>query len=933
MPSFAMNCRYALFILVLLLSGYNYSSAQGGSGINGTIVDNPRNTMIDNVTVSVISAKDSILVEFSYSKPNGTFEVTNLAPGSYIVVFSHPDYAEYAEPIRLDKVMPYHSFGKVKMRLKVIVLDEVIIKAKTLPVKLKGDTTEFHAGSYVIQPNDKVEDLLKQLPGIQVDRNGKITAQGQVVSLVLLDGEEFFGDDPKLITKNVRADMVDKVQLYDKKSDQATFTGIQDGIKTKTLNIKLKEDKKKGLFGKGSVGIGSSGYYESQAMVNKFNTSSKLSAYSTFANNGKIGLGSGDRGKLGTSSVQIGPPALISSSSQGSSLESYSGAYDGTGYPSVKMGGVHFDGKWDENRQSINTNYQIGSITVNGKNSSSEQQSMPSKIVNTDVAERFDNHAFRQKLDFVYRVALDQTTNLKVSTAGEDKSFRLDNSYSTTSSAASGGQLNTQNRDVANKGDESSFNASLFLTKKLKKERRTLSFELEESYKKYSTAGYLNSVARFAISSGSGDSLARVSQFKTILTKDFAIAGNITYTEPLSKYFSAVMNYRLVVNNSSAKRNSFNQASDQGYSVLDTIFSNNFNFDQVSNSFGVSVNFFRGGTSLNFGTGIAKVLFRQNDLSESRYFKRNFLFWTPKIFFRTELTRQSAISFTYRASNTQPGIDQLQPVRSNLDPLNITVGNPNLKPSFVNNFNASYNINNSARQQSMLIQADYSRTNSAIINRISFDPVTGKSLLGYENISGVPSFNFRAFAALDKKIIPWDLDLNITLDSRGGSSFNRINEEINRSGSYTYAASIGLGKSKKDRYNVFLSGGPTYSRNVFSLQQDYNNNSGGFSSNVSVRFYLPFGFSVSSDANYLLSNRTQRFDQQSRTILNASLNKVFLKQKNLKLSASGYDLLDQNVQFTRFISGNRIVQADYATIRRYFMLSVVWDFTKFGRTD
>src|SRR5690606_13758002 len=135
--------------------------------------------------------------------------------------------------------------------------------------KIKGDTTEYNAAAFVIQPNAKVEDLLKQFPGIQVDKDGKITAQGQTVTKVLVDGEEFFGDDPTLVTKNLRADMVDKVQLYDKKSDQAAFTGIDDGVKSKTLNIKLKEDKKKGYFGKLSAGI-AKGYYEQQAMANLF---------------------------------------------------------------------------------------------------------------------------------------------------------------------------------------------------------------------------------------------------------------------------------------------------------------------------------------------------------------------------------------------------------------------------------------------------------------------------------------------------------------------------------------------------------------------------------------------------------------------------------------------------------------------------------------
>ena len=182
---------------------------------------------------------------------DGSFSIKGLNPGKFILLMSYPGYADYVEHFTLDSLHQLHNFGNVSMQLKERLLKEVIIKGTAAAIKIKGDTTEFNAAAYTIQPNAKVEDLLKQLPGIQVDKDGKITAQGQRVNKVLVDGEEFFGDDPTLVTKNIRADMVDKVQLYDKKSDQAAFTGIDDGQKTKTINIKLKDDKKERHVWKG----------------------------------------------------------------------------------------------------------------------------------------------------------------------------------------------------------------------------------------------------------------------------------------------------------------------------------------------------------------------------------------------------------------------------------------------------------------------------------------------------------------------------------------------------------------------------------------------------------------------------------------------------------------------------------------------------------
>lgn len=204
-----------------------------------------------------------------------------------------------------------------------------LLAAGKQPITIKGDTTEYDAASFKMQPNAKVEDLLKQLPGIKVDKDGKITAQGQTVNKVLVDGEDFFGDDPTLVTKNIRSDMVDKVQLYDKQSDQAVFTGVDDGQKTKTINIQLKEDSKKGYFGKLEGALGNDEFYQAQGMVNKFRGKEKMAAYGTIGNTGKVGLGWRDGGKYGT--LEIADDGSIPEN--GGDLESFNGQYNGEGIP------------------------------------------------------------------------------------------------------------------------------------------------------------------------------------------------------------------------------------------------------------------------------------------------------------------------------------------------------------------------------------------------------------------------------------------------------------------------------------------------------------------------------------------------------------------------------------------------------------------------
>ncbi len=288
---------FSFFIFIFLTIS---AHAQNLYTVKGVVADTASNIKLGNAVVSILNAKDSILIGFKRTDILGAFSIKITQPGAFILRVSYPGYVGYAERFALDdkKII---DFGQLHLNLKSRFLKEIIVRGEAVAVKIKGDTTEFNASSYVIEPHAKVENLLKQLPGLRIDQNGKITANGDAVKKVLVDGEEFFGDDPTLVTRNIRGDMVDKVQLYNKKSDQATFTGIDDGKEEKTINIKLKEDKKNGYFGKLEGGVGNDGYYEAQAMLNSFKKNNKLAAYGISGNNGKIGLGWQDNAKYGAS--------------------------------------------------------------------------------------------------------------------------------------------------------------------------------------------------------------------------------------------------------------------------------------------------------------------------------------------------------------------------------------------------------------------------------------------------------------------------------------------------------------------------------------------------------------------------------------------------------------------------------------------------------
>ncbi len=922
-------------ILILFLSLFfcpAFLFAQNGFSVKGVALDSVEHVKLANTSVAVLNAKDSTLISFTRSAEDGSFLIKGLNKGKFILLMSYPGYADYVEHFNLDSNKTERNFSNINLRLKERLLKEVLIKGTAAAIKIKGDTTEFNAAAYTIQPNAKVEDLLKQLPGIQVDKDGKITAQGQAVNKVLVDGEEFFGDDPTLVTKNIRGDMVDKVQLYDKKSDQAAFTGIDDGKKTKTINIKLKEDKKSGVFGKAEVGGGTNKYYQSQVLFNAFKAKQKFSVYGTMGNNSRIGLGWEDNQKYGSSdNLQFGDSGEIYITGGNSDdLDSFDGRYNGQGIPTARTGGMHYDNKWDNDKKSINTNFKIGSINIDGTSENLTQNSLPENILNSSSNQAFHNYMFRQKLDAVYQVKLDTSSNLKLSIDGTQKSSTTNNSY-TSSGQRNDTLINNSTRQLSNKVDQKAINASAFYTRKFKKIGRTISFNISESYSESEAKGFLNSNIRFYNLRQQQDSVQIIDQYKTNDLKSFALNTNLTYSEPFSKTFAIVVNYGVGINNSSADRKSFNSSSPGNYNALVDSLSSNYKLKEFSNQAGAIFNYKKGKTIINFGTRVSDVQFHQVDEYTSNSLDRNFINWAPQASYQYRFSQQKSLRINYNGNTTQPSLDQIQPLRVNTDPLNIILGNPDLRPSFTNNFNINYNSYKVITGQYIYLYGNYAFTTNPIISDVNASPITGKSTSQYLNLPDKQTSNFYFGANFSRKLQKLDINTGLGINANGNIYYNLVNNELNMTKSYTYNPTININKYKEKKYDFYLSGGPTYTISASSLQPLINNNGSGFKADGQFNVYLPGKFQIGSYSSYEYQSKTQSFNQDfSRVLINAFIIKSFLKTDNLKLELWGNDLLNQNVGFSRSAMANLITQNSYTTIKRYFMFTISYDFTKMG---
>ena len=914
----------ACFLIFCFLS----AKAQNLHGIKGRVIDTASTTILGGTSVSVLNAKDSTLVKFTRAAENGSFELLNIKNGKYILLVSYPKYADFVDHFTLDSTKKDVDYGKINLTGKAKLLADVIIKGNRSAIKIKGDTTEFDPQAYNIEPNAKVEDLIKQFPGIEIDKDGKITAQGQKNVKVLVDGEEFFGDDPTLVTKNLRADMVDKVQLYDKKSDQATFTGVDDGEKTKTLNIKLKENAKNGYFGKAIAGVGTDEYYQGQLMFNKFAGKKKFSAYGLLGNNGRVGLGWEDSQKLGTQSgTTVSDDGGIYFTSSGDEFEGWGGQYNGQGIPVARTGGVHFDNKWNSDKETLNTNYKIGSLRVFGDRNTISQNNLSTGIFNNTSTQNYDNDIFRQKLDAMYEIKLDTTLTLKINLDGTLKNSKTFQDY-VTSTEDEKRLLNTSTRTLTNDADDKIFNINAFLTKKLKKKGRTLSLNLSQSVTDNKTDGFLKSNNTFYKTNPTRDSIVIVDQQKINSIENSVFKSNLAYTEPLSKTLTVIVNYGLTLSSGRSNRKSYNQSPTGKYDNFDTEFSNDYQLDQVINQGGAIFNYKKGKSVFNAGSKFSGVNFKQEDLYNKVRYDRKFVNYMPQAMYQYNFSQQKSFRINYNGSTQQPSLEQIQPIRVNTDPLNITLGNPDLRPSFRSNISANYNSYKVLSSQSIYISGYYSFTKNPIVSDVTTD-TTGKSTFLAVNLPGKTPSNFSVYSSIGRKILGTNLGVGFNLN--GNTSYNFINSVLNQTKNMTYSPQININRYKDGKYNFYAYFGPQYTTTVASVQQAFNSNGWGATGYFSGSVQLPGKFEIASDGEYTYRGKTQAFNESFKQFLwNATISKKFFKAQNLKTSIQGFDLLNQNQGFNRSAANGNITQSSYRTIRRYFMFTVSWDFTKMG---
>ena len=910
-----------IFISCLLLISY-VGFAQNLT-IQGSLKDSIANRALNSATVSLVYAKDSSLVSFSRTNEAGVFNFKNVAPGSYLISVSYVGYIPKWVPV-LTGTEKTVEMGLIYMN-DVNTMSTVTVNARRPPVVINGDSVEFNSENFKTAPNAVVEDLLKKMPGMEVDKAGGITVNGKKVTKVFVNGKEFFTGDPMMATKNLPADAVDKIQVYDRKSDQAMFTGLDDGSEETAINLKLKKDRNKSTFGKLNAGAGTPSVFDAQGNVNVINNEEQFSAIGganntnrqNFSGRNIVNFSGGGGGRPGAGGG-------VSVNFSGGSGETDANAQ---GIAETYSIGGNYSNLLNDKKTEFNANLSISDVERNNNSFSKTQNLTPGNAFNRisnsnsiagNKQQNFgstidhkvsDNFSFR----FTPSLGLQQTTNYS-----ED---------STQTYLTNGNLLNSNATIASSASDAVNAASTLLLRKKFAKKGRTISSTITQSFNRSNSTGnqfteqlsYLNNKL-------TNDSI--LDQQNTRKGENSSYSANLIYMEPLGKKSLLEFNTYLSKSIGSSSRRIFdrNNATDR-YDLLNTRLTNEFNSEYTYSGGGMSYR--ANQKKYNFSTGVSlqRAVLDGENISAKTKLSQSFQDILPNATFRYNFSQTKNLNLDYRTSTNQPSITQLQPV---LDQSNInrqSIGNPDLKRSYVHNLNIRFFSSKILAGKSFFSTLNASTTNNSIVNYDSVLP--NRTILtrpvnvnGAYRINGSMNYGFGIKKLKSRLSFGLNAGLNNNISYANGVLNTIVTKSTGPSMTYSYIVD--------DVIDINLTARYSFSNTNNAVNPTLNTNFLTKVFGADMTNYLPLNIVLNQSFNYAINTGRAEGFNTAIPIWNASFSKFFLKNKRAEIKMSAFDLLNKNIGISRNVSQNQIVDRSYNVISQYFMLSFTYSLQKSG---
>ncbi len=897
-------------------------SAQTGA-VKGRLIDSARQSL-GNATVSVVQKKDSSLVNYTLSDAKGTFEIKNIDAGDYLLFASFTGFEVYTKIFSVTTDKRIVDLGMITMQPEYKTLTGVVVSDAS-PVKMNGDTISFKANAFNSKPDATVEDVLKKIPGVQVQKDGTIKAMGEQVQKVYVDGKEFFGNDPKVATKNLTADMVDQIQVFDDMSEQARFTKIDDGSRTKSINIKLKKDKRKGDFGRIIAGAGTNSRYEGNFAYNHFRGDRRISFVGSGNNTNKLSYTFND-----FAASQNGSQ-FSNGGATGSGMVNASGGASG-GISRPLSVGINFNDTWSPKIDFRGSYFYSNNSNILEQNKfrrnsfpgdSASETSSYSTILNRNRAHRL-NARWEYMID---------SSNSLLYTANLGKQLFEGTSADTSITVADGINKYMAVKASTDKHDERdglNYSGELLYRRRFKKSGRTFTLGWRHSKGDNKSNGTSRSPVTTYNSSGNETSVIDLNQ-KAFHNND---AGNNTisasYTEPIGRNKLFEINYAFSGSNNSSNKKTYDFNSGSGkYDLLNTLQTNYFDYTNTSSRIGF--NFRQQLKKVNYQLGLGYQVSNLENRSvasgKDTTIRQRFTNLYPTANINYAISRSKSIKIYYRGRTNAPSVTQLQNVPDVSNPLVIKTGNPSLKQEFANSFNINYNAFALASQRFFSASINATYTANKIVN--SIDSINAVTIIYKpENMSG--SFSGSGMASLNFPVKKMKgLNINLTNMVYLSRDANLMFRKKNFTTIFQVNQSAGLNYGK-DKFDIAISTAFIYNIVAYNFEGSSNTKYFNHAYSADFTYRLKNRIFFLTDVDYYISSGRTAGYNQDVFLWNMSLAKKFFKVNVAEIKFTVYDILKQNNGINRIIGENYFEDIRANVVPRFFMLTVSYNLNKFG---
>ena len=907
------SCR--IFLLLTMF----FASVGSAMGLNITgVVKDDTGEPLPQATVRLLTASDSTFVKGVKTNASGIYTFTGAKSGKYLIETSYVGYATSFTPITVNKTNL--KVDAIQLSESSIQLKDVTVTAVKTQVKVMEDTVEFNADSYKTQPNAVVEDLLKRLPGVEVDSDGKITANGKSVSKILIDGKEFFSDDPKVASKNLPVNMVDKLQVVDRKSDLARLTGVDDGEDETVINLTVKKDMKNGYFGNVEAGYGTDKHYTGSFNVNKFWNGNQITLLGNFNNTNELGFtdsnGSRFRRFGGTNGIN---------ESQALGLNFNVGKEE-----ILRVGGdVMYSHTNRDTRQRQSRQYLFSDST--SWNESMRDARDKGHNLRADFRVQWQPDSFNT-LEFRPRI-----------------SYNLNNSTSVDSSLIMAGDprrspVTSTFNDNYSRGNSLEFGANLIYSHNFKR-KRGRSFSINLRYNHSNVREKESSYSRnlFYLYP---DSIDLYDQYGDNHTWNNTAQARLTWTEPIGNAANGhflTFSYRIQYRWNNADKMVYDHPVyypedgddwlawiDYDRMLFNDTLSNRFRNDFMTQDIRIGYKYVSRKHNLDVGMSIVPSQSKSENLingAKSIPLRRVWNF-APFLRYRLKFDKSTSFNAAYRGRASQPSMTQLQPVADMSDPMRIVVGNPNLDPTFNHWISLRFQSFDMEHQRSIMSMADFEVAQNSIVSKTTFNHNTGSQLTTYENVNGVWSGRLMLIYSQPLRNKAWQVSAHMFTNYNHAVGFN--NGERNNSGTFRVNLMPAIA-FRPD--NIELELRPRYSlqhtRN--SLSSTNNMTIHNYGGTFSAYYYTPIGIILNSDLTYTATSGYAQGYDKNEWMWNASISYQLLADRSLTLAVKAYDLLQQRSSITRSVTANYIDDTSYNNLTRYFMFTVSYRFNTFGK--